>query len=192
MAAISIGNLDFPTKIAAAAWCREQRDLGAPDQENLRALLARHEYVGDLTSRGLVRIVVAPGMFANSAGSLAVLTDDGDVVRFAFKHCLSSINQRAMVRQAMRKTVMPQVLAFRNGRMGEVDHVAPFTFARLAEAWMDTQDGAINLKDDPDGFGQTFASPGQSLSWRTFHLNNAILEMVSFEEHRVRTHGGAA
>ena len=94
------------------------------------------------------------------------------------------------LRLAARQEVEPQIAPLR--RPGHaVDHVFPATFEQLLFDWIDAND--LKVSDVPlrDGVGQDtgrwFLLPPQAEQWRAFHLEHAVLECVTVEEHAKRT-----
>lgn len=94
------------------------------------------------------------------------------------------------LRLAARQEVEPQIAPLRrSGRA--VDHVYPATFEQLLYGWISAnglkvEDVALFDEEGQD-VGRRFSSTVQAEQWRAYHLEHAVLECVTYEEHAKRT-----
>lgn len=182
---VTVGMLEFPTKKAALDWARQQLATGAPDQDNLLAMLMRHPSAKYKTRAGVSRIVIVRDPVYNTR-CFAVESLRGGIVPFSFRECFSATGNRSRIMQALRCEIAEQIADFADGRPGEVDHVDP-TFVQLADEWLSLQPCQPATRPGRAGFGTRLANPDSSASWREFHYQNAFLELLTVEAHREKT-----
>jgi hypothetical protein len=120
---------------------------------------------------------------------------DGTAEAFSYLKCLRPRSRQHPVTQALRRAVAPDIVRFRDTVLSaqpvitcpvtgdpaiagncDVDHAPPWTFARLAAAFLQTE-GEVRI-DYPE-VGSVMADADQERRWRDFHNSHATLRVVS-------------
>jgi len=93
------------------------------------------------------------------------------------------------LRAAARHDIDYQIELLRKPKL-HVDHVAPQTFEVLLRAWFDTLSRPLLSIDIADNHGpvviRSIADDELRASWQQYHQNNAVLEVITAEEHASR------
>jgi len=127
------------------------------------------------------------------SSELVVHYADGMEEGISWLKCCGAVTERSEIRNAYREAVDDQIAPLRRPGM-HVDHVAPWTFARLVELF-EAEHGVATMADvepDPRKFAGTSAQersrlrePRRSL-FADYHRARAVLEAVSPAENYAR------
>jgi len=139
-----------------------------------------------------------------SSRGFHVYFDDGGSDDISYPNACDSIDgfnvQDRKVKKALRRAIEYQIGDFKQEqleqgapselvRSGEVDHLPPYEFCDLVRRFLDqerTSVDDIELERVP-GCRGGFLPQGLSEKWRAYHLQHAILDLVTEEEHKERT-----
>lgn len=166
------------------------------DFEFLIWLLDRHPRAAEKIGNGVDRFSVQTIAMGTHTRGFVVHRIDGSSTDFSYYKCVSAPNEAGQVRQAMRRAVADQVIAFKRASVAQgplvcqvtsepltwytahVDH-APPVFLTLADRWAASVGGypAIRLSPAKDGeIGRALEDPEP---WQAFHQEHARLRIVS-------------
>ena len=204
-----LGGMAFRTKADIQTHVRSVRDAtpagGAIEDPVVIALLQLHPEWQEKTEGGgwVGAALISHPAKPRPTKEIAILfTDQQRVVDISWTKLLPFLqkginapiaawdSRLSELRLAARQEVEPQIASLR--RPGHaVDHVYPATFEQLLYDWISSSELKVEdiaLFDEVgQDTGRCFASAAQAEQWRAFHLENAVLESVSHEEHAKRT-----
>jgi hypothetical protein len=170
----------------------------------IRDLLSLHTEAEEKIGAGVSHFTVATETeFGGRNRHFVLHRHDGTFTDFSFGHCLNpgskDRNDRLL---ALRQAIKEQTWAFRDREFSsgkqivcpfenliltpdtcQIDHEAPWTFDALVNAWLAAQGNAIQAVQitppaDNQLVGQ-MTDTAQIVSWRSFHLSNARLRLLS-------------
>jgi len=139
-----------------------------------------------------------------SSRGFHVYFDDGGSDDISYPNACDSIDgfnvQHRKVKKALRRAIEYQIGDFKQEqleqgapselvRSGEVDHLPPYEFCDLVRRFLDQERISVDdieLERVP-GCRGGFLPQGLSEKWRAYHLQHAILDLVTEEEHKERT-----
>ena len=205
VAQFALGDRTFARKTDAVEHIRSilnGTELGATVTDPLvYALLDRHPYAADKKSRGVAGIEVHINEWNQRA--FTIRTDDGGLVVFSFRECFKPSTPAQDAKSALRWEIREQITDFRRraplvcatlgipvtyvkGRpdSAEVDHAPPATFDALAESWAGLPGGWGAVDHVQVDQHREIGDPEQREHWRTYHLDNATLRLLSARAHR--------
>ncbi len=174
------------------------------DDQFIRWLLSLHTEATDKFGVGISHFTIATeAEFGGRNRHFVLHRHDESSSDFSFMHCLTPASKGRNDRMlALRQAIKEQTLAFRDQELAsgtslvcpyeqiaitqancQIDHQSPWTFEALAIAWLAEQH--ITLEDvqiTPSADNQLVAQmtdATQTISWRSFHLANARLRLLS-------------
>jgi hypothetical protein len=216
---ITIGERIFPTKGAAKEHVRAIREAATPDAiitgadgEFLIELVKRHPDADEIAGPGIAGVTFRKNATYGEAGGLVlyVLRADGTEMAVAPNNCLSPRSRRAEVVGTFRYAIREGTIDYKRQQMAwlpefivcpetggrlptaaaEVDHVGPWTFRRILDAFsrergIDIESVELMSRVDGD-FGQELADKALERDWKEFHDLRAAYELVSPEGNELR------
>ncbi|MCZ4117901.1 DCL family protein [Streptomyces sp. H39-S7] len=205
---IFIGNVQFPTKVAALEACRaalHRYPLGGEvtescDKELLIGLVQMHRDPPSKIGAGIQRFEVRPNPDNARNRSFFIIRVDGTETDFSYTKLIQPPTQRQLVERAMRRIVAPQVIEFVGSEFhrqtvvkcpitgammdspteAHVDHYDP-EFAVLAMRFAEAHDGweAFELLSVDGQIGQRFQDERLCAAWYDYHKQHAKLRVVT-------------
>lgn len=197
-----------------AALAREmQRILGLPvgtvlegdDVAIANALLDEHPNRDAKAGSGVRSWVVRANVFGKG-GELHIIRVDGSEIDFSYRRALAPRTpaaERADLFAALRQEIIEQTVQFKRDRMAHrafcaisavplstetahVDHVPPWTFATLADAWLADRPSP-DLNHGVNGKGRRLADRQLAADWQRFHRWSARLRLIHHDIHAAIT-----
>lgn len=178
--------------------------LSHADDHFIRWLLTLHTEAISKFGVGISHFTVATeAEFGGRNRHFVLHRHDGSSSDFSFIHCLTPVSKDRNDRMlALRQAIKEQTWAFREQEFAsgrslvcpyekipitpvncQIDHQSPWTFEALAIAWLAEQNITLEaVQITPPADNQLVAhmtNPAQTFSWRSFHLANAKLRLLS-------------
>ena len=204
-----IGALEFASKTAAKAFFRAIRDsyengerVSDEHASLLKNLVAIHPEAEMKVGAGISHFTVERDSKFGTTRHFTIHRVDGSDTDVSFNSPIDGRNLRRDRLEALRRAVEGQVLSFRRRAFesGEdivcplagvpvtedsyhVDHTPPTTFLLLVKRWL-RKDG-LSLEDvciTPPADNQIvteMTNEEQAVSWQSYHLDNAVLRLLS-------------
>lgn len=148
----------------------------APLHALLEDVLDLHPRAEEKRSGGIAHFRIVP---LNGGRETQIVRPDGSIEVFSWLKCLGMVSARQEMMSAYREAVDDQIAPLRQPGM-HVDHVAPWTFARIV-ADFEKKHGAATMQEvDFSALlrSNRFASPRREL-FAEHHRRLAVLEVVS-------------
>lgn len=148
----------------------------APLHALIEDVLDLHPRVEEKRSGGIAHFRVMP---SNGGRETQIVRPDGSVEIFSWLKCLGMVSDRQEIMSAYREAVDDQIAPLRHPGM-HVDHVAPWTFARIV-ADFEQQHGVATMQEiDFSALlrSSRFASARREL-FAEHHRRLAVLEVVT-------------
>jgi hypothetical protein len=208
MSKYQFGGASFPTKKAVTAHIRAVR-AATPHKQPLTdpavlAFLQLHPE-WEQKSDGMQFVTVdwvkgAPA--APRSLEICILRTDGSIMDISWGNLVDYLSPPGVLvlptpseerlkelRAAARHDIDYQIAPLRKPKF-HVDHVAPQTFEILLRAWFDTLSRPLLSIDIADNHGpvviRSIADDELRASWQQYHQDNAVLEVITAEEHASR------
>ncbi len=202
----SIGEQEFRTKTEAIAFVKDllwKTPIGGvvANQEIMQALIAQHPAASVKLANGIATVEVHPDDWGSRGFRLR--TPAGELISFSYKQCFNPVSRRQDIMTTLRREIHDQVNAFRFSapqvcaltgvkithernldHSSEVDHVAPRTFLAIANEWITLAGGEDKISFAYAGQLPYLSDPVQSVSWRTYHREHAVLRLLASSVHR--------
>lgn len=204
----NIAGSQFRTKTAAKAFVAQLRDgysdgvsISGPDASFLAELLTLHPEANDKIGCGVSHFTVATDTVFGRTRHFVVHRQDGSSTDFSFHACFDGWKDRRDCLEALRRTVEPSVLRYRDRQFASgpvtcpflscqlqpdtchVDHVSPNTFLALVESWLATRGLDIaDIQITPPQDNQLVATLTDELQrsdWVAYHDSVAVLRLTS-------------
>lgn len=174
--------------------------LGPEDDQVVRDLLGMHPEADKKIDCGVRGFTVRLDPEWRRNRQIILHRVDGTSSDFSWHACIDGANPLRDIREAFRRAVVDQVLAFRDAqlaagavcpfrgvaltaRTSHVDHEAPRTFARLLEDFLAGEGMALaDVPITPSADNQLWADladAGLSARWQDYHRANARLRLLS-------------
>jgi len=205
---IAFGTYQFRTKKSATEEARLRINkyeagerLSVEDEHFFSSLFTLHSEFEEKKSAGIDHIKVQRDFHNNRC--LYIHRVDGTEIDCSWVHCIQPASQKTITSMAFRRAVKELIMAYKNSQLEEVD-VCPILGVRLTydnshasyvipsfdcllnnflnERQIDIESVALtNPKpDDTDQRGQVTDTKLVE-EWRSYHLNNANLQLLSAE-----------
>jgi hypothetical protein len=188
MAKYSLGDVTFKTKAEARAHISallKSYEFGERVKEHdlISALLERHPEVDSKRGAGVDYFYVDRDPWGGKC--FYIMRIDGTYTDFGTKHCFDG-ESRTKYTSAFRRVIFPQILEFKKGREGDVDHDPPFI--HLLEDWAKENGVELGnhlLRPSRDNkFCEELLDEGLGKSFAEYHKQFAKLFVISAEENR--------
>lgn len=217
---VAIDGMAFPTVGAFKAYVQKMLTdlpqgvvIEEPQHSFLCQLVRRHREAADKIGLGIKYFKVLTNTnYGGKNRCFYLFRVDGTHTDFSYQKCMSTLTPWEEYQDALRATVMDQIMEARDAAFGtndeilcpikntmmtrsvsHVDHTAPDTFDALMERFHDEE--WINQGDPPltEGGDNTcsrrLVDKGIEERWKYFHKMNAKLRLISKEAHRESTAG---
>lgn len=156
--------------------------MGTPLRDSFPyAIFDRHPHRQEKTGPGLRHIEIRFTEYGNR-GFYAVRTD-GTAIDFSWQVALDFTKSGATLERAAREAIRGQIEAVALPGPEWHAHHDGKSFRQILNEWMETLGGRVPDLIHGD-LHDYFRDPADAESWRAFHLRNAVLKVMSVDDHK--------
>lgn len=205
---INIGEYEFGTKAEAKTAVQkilnenQLRDtLRGNEDIFIRDLIALHPATEDKIGCGIDHVEIRRDPSYGTTRCFYILRTDGSSTDVSYIKCIDGEKRRQLLRPALRKEILPQILQFKQAQFAtgaqrcpytdevlnfdtcHIDHLPPMTFETLVTEWLKlngiTEADVQFTEREDNASTRSMTKVSQIESWTNYHYRHAQLRILS-------------